>query len=284
MTYTLLSGTPVAESILHNELIPRVLLLNKKNIQPKCVVLLIGNNSASSTYVRQKALWGEKAGIKIDIHEFPTSISWSQLQDHIQTLNKDPYVHGILLQLPIPSHLSSFDLLNSITPEKDIDGFGVINTGTLTLSHHRVTPCTPKGILRLLDAYDISVEGKKIVILGRSHIVGLPLALLLLQKNATVTICHSYTQHIKTETLSADILISAIGKPKFVDASFIKPKSILIDVGINRIDNKLVGDIDFESVKPLVSAITPVPKGVGPMTVISLLENTILAAEQATLS
>ena len=207
----------------------------------------------------------------------PGDTKESTLLDLIDELNKDKRVNGILVQLPLPSHISSQKILEAISPKKDVDGFHLENIGRLVTGNATFKPCTPEGIIRLLDYYKVKIEGKNAVVLGRSNIVGKPISLLLLERNATVTICHSRTENLSAITQSADILIAAIGKPNFVTEGMVKDDAVVIDVGINRVDDKLIGDVDYQSVSKKVSLITPVPGGVGPMTIAILMANTLQA-------
>ena len=243
---------------------------------PVLAVVLIGNNEASRIYVRNKQKVAQEVGIKCDIHELPADVAQAQLQQFIENLNHNPEINGIIIQQPLPQHLEVLPLLQLIEPKKDVDGFGPINLGLLVLrSSQAVIAATPKGILRMLNSTGVNLQGKHVVIIGRSNIVGKPLAQLLLNQDCTVTVTHSKTQNLPQITATADIVIAACGCPKMVEASWLKPEAIVIDVGINRgQDGKLCGDVDFDGVLDKVSFISPVPGGVGPMTVAMLLENT----------
>ena len=243
---------------------------------PVLAVVLIGNNEASRIYVRNKQKAAQEVGIKCDIHELPADVTQAQLQQFIENLNHNPEINGIIIQQPLPQHLEVLPLLQLIEPKKDVDGFGPINLGLLVLrSSQAVIAATPKGILRMLNSTGVNLQGKHVVIIGRSNIVGKPLAQLLLSQDCTVTVTHSKTQNLPQITATADIVIAACGCPKMVEASWLKPEAIVIDVGINRgQDGKLCGDVDFDGVLDKVSFISPVPGGVGPMTVAMLLENT----------
>ena len=243
---------------------------------PVLAVVLIGNNEASRIYVRNKQKAAQEVGIKCDIHELPDDVTQAQLQQFIENLNHNPEINGIIIQQPLPQHLEVLPLLQLIEPKKDVDGFGPINLGLLVLrSSQAVIAATPKGILRMLNSTGVNLQGKHVVIIGRSNIVGKPLAQLLLNQDCTVTVTHSKTQNLPQITATADIVIAACGCPKMVEASWLKPEAIVIDVGINRgQDGKLCGDVDFDGVLDKVSFISPVPGGVGPMTVAMLLENT----------
>ena len=243
---------------------------------PCLAVILVGDNPASQSYVKGKSKACEEIGIKNMTITLPHDTSEQELIKIISELNANPEVHGILVQLPLPDHINEHYVMNYIAPEKDVDGFHPVNVDALyTSKHNGIYPCTPKGIIHLLIENDIEIPGKHAVVIGRSNIVGLPIAKLLLDNNATVTICHSKTKDLAKITSEADILVVAIGKPKFVTANMIKPGAVVIDVGVNRVDGKLVGDVDFDDVKYRVKAITPVPGGVGPMTITCLMENTI---------
>ena len=257
--------------------------LSKLGLTPKMRVILVGSNPASQIYVRNKSRLCEKVGAKFELVELNEDVSKEVFLSEIDKMNKDNSVTGCFVQLPVPKHLQDIDVTNLINPTKDVDGFHANNIVDMYRNNNEgFVPCTPKGILTLCEHYDISLSGKHVVIIGRSLIVGKPLSLLLTNKNATVTLCHSRTSDLQNFTKQADIIISAVGRPRFLNASFINPekKQVLIDVGINKDEkNKTCGDIDFESVKDKVSAITPVPGGVGPLTVLSLIENLVLATQ-----
>lgn len=243
---------------------------------PCLAVILVGDNPASQSYVKGKSKACEEIGIKNMTIKLPTNVSEQELLQTIDELNINPEVNGILVQLPLPDHIDERRVMNCIAPEKDVDGFHPVNVDALyTSKHNGILPCTPKGIIHLLNENDIPIAGKNAVVIGRSNIVGLPVAKMLLDNNATVTVCHSRTKDLTKITSEADILIVAIGKPKFVKADMVKPGAVVIDVGVNRVDGKLVGDVDFDNVEYKVKAITPVPGGVGPMTITCLMENTI---------
>lgn len=259
----------------------------KENVQkddfiypPHLAIIRVGNDPASATYVKNKTRASQEVGIEVeDIHL--TDCTQESLESLIENLNYDEGVNGILVQLPLPFYLDTNKILNCISPEKDVDGFTDVNMGRLFAGKKCTVACTPAGIMRLLDEYNIEIEGKKVVIVGRSNIVGKPMAALMLNRNATVTICHSKTKNLKEECLQADILIVAIGRPKFITADMVKEGAVVIDVGINRDENnRLCGDVDFENVAPKCSFITPVPGGVGPMTVAMLMKNTYEAMKK----
>lgn len=252
------------------------LKVDKFEIKPKLVVILVGDNPASQIYVNNKKKTAEKLGIDSEIINYPSNIQEQVLLDKIVELNNDATVTAILVQLPLPEHISKFKVINTISPNKDVDGFTPENFGMLFAGEEPyVYPCTPKGILLMLDEYNIDVDGKHVVIVGRSNIVGKPLSQMLLNRNATVTVCHSHTKNLADITKTADVLISAVGG-KIIGENFVKPNSVVIDVGIFKDENgKTRGDVDFEKVAPQTSFITPVPGGVGPMTIASLMLNTV---------
>lgn len=255
--------------------------IKKTGIQPHLVVVIVGNNPASMMYVRNKKRSCEAVGFKSTVIELAEDVSEAALLRQIEDLNQDDSVHGILVQLPLPKHINEDQIIAAIDVRKDVDGFHPYQVGCLVAGLNCLKPCTPAGIIELLKAYDIEMAGRHAVIMGRSHIVGKPMIQLLLDENATVTVCHSRTQNLKTLTQTADILVVAIGKAEFVKADFIKEGAVVIDVGINRLENgKLVGDVDFDSVSQKASYITPVPGGVGPMTITMLLYNTLKAAKR----
>ena len=245
---------------------------------PKLVVILVGDNQASQTYVRNKERGCQYIGIESEILRHDSSFSEIELLQEINDLNNDDTVDGILVQLPLPQHINEEKVLDAIVPSKDVDGFHPENVAKLFLGQHSLVPCTPKGMMVLLEEINYDLAGKEVVIVGRSNIVGKPVALLCLQKNATVTIAHSQTKDLKAVCSRADVLIAAIGKPKFFNHEYVKDGAVVLDVGINRDENnKLCGDVDFDDVKDKVSAITPVPGGIGPMTITMLMKNTIEA-------
>ncbi|MBQ8426617.1 MAG: bifunctional methylenetetrahydrofolate dehydrogenase/methenyltetrahydrofolate cyclohydrolase FolD [Clostridia bacterium] len=241
-------------------------------------VILVGNNPASQVYVKNKIVATEYVGMRSLSFYLPEDATQEQVAETVLNLANDDAVDGILVQLPLPKHLNEDNILSLIPPEKDVDGFLAENVGNLVLGNNTTVACTPFGVLRMLKNENISLTGKNAVVIGRSNIVGKPMALLLLQENCTVTICHSKTVNLKEICLQADVLIAAIGKPKFVTADMVKKDAVVIDVGINRTENGLVGDVDFENVSKIASYISPVPGGVGPMTIAMLLENTYLCA------
>lgn len=250
-------------------------------IKPGLAAVLVGEDPASAVYVRNKKIACEKAGIYPQEHLLPASTTQEALLDLIHQLNDDLKIHGILVQLPLPSHIESKAILQAVSPEKDADGFHPINVGRLVEGDPVFVPCTPKGVIHMIDSTGLDISGKRAVVIGRSNIVGKPVAMLLLHRHATVTICHSRTKDLPSVVREADIVIAAIGKPFFVTSDMVKEGAVVIDVGINRLDNgKLAGDVDFEPVKERASWITPVPGGVGPMTIAMLLQNTLESAKR----
>jgi len=275
----IIDGRQIAAAVRH-EVRERVQKLRDSNGGvPGLAVVLVGDDAASATYVRSKAKACEEVGIASRQLTLPSDISQEELRDIIQKLNRESGIHGILVQLPLPKHLDERAALETVDPEKDVDGFTYANIGRLVENRARFVPCTPAGILELLDREKIEIAGRHAVVVGRSEIVGKPVAMLLLHRNATVTICHSRTVDLTAEIRRADVLIAAVGRPRLITGDMVKPGAVVIDVGINRVEGKLVGDVDFASVAPIASAITPVPGGVGPMTVAMLLENTVRAFE-----
>jgi len=251
-------------------------------IRPGLAAILVGDNPASKVYVRNKRKACEEAGIYSEEHSLSDTVSTAHLLALIDRLNRNPNIHGILVQLPLPKNLNEREILDAVTPEKDIDGFHYMNVGKLVANERGFYPCTPLGIIALLKAMKVAIAGSHAVVVGRSNIVGKPAALLLLHENATVTICHSKTKNLPEICRQADILVAAIGRAWFVTADMVKEGAVVIDVGINRLEEgKLVGDVDFESVAEKTSAITPVPGGVGPMTIAMLLANTLQSAKWA---
>ena len=252
--------------------------LTEKGCRPGLAVVLVGENPASKIYVRNKEKDCGECGIYSAMYHLPEATTEKDLLDLLNFLNYESSIHGILVQLPLPKHINTQRIIEAINPIKDVDAFHPTNVGYLTQGAPRFTPCTPAGIMRFMDSYHIDPAGKHCVVIGRSDIVGKPMALLLLQRNGTVTVCHSHTKDLKAQTLQADILISAVGKPGFVTADMVKDGAVVIDVGMNRnAEGKLCGDVDFAAVSQKASAITPVPGGVGLMTRVMLLENTLAA-------
>ena len=268
----ILDGKSLADKITQN-LKNEVSKLDKK---PKLAVILVGDNPASEIYVRNKEKRAVEIGFESLVLPLSKDISEENLLEHIYILNEDENINAILIQLPLPEHINKQRIMEAIEPIKDVDGFTSYNFGRLALGYKPYSyPCTPKGIIRLLDEYNIEIEGKNALVIGRSIIVGKPVSLLLQSRNATVTTAHSKTKNLKELAAKADIIVSAVGKPKFITADYVKENAIIVDVGINRTENGLCGDVDFVNVKEKTSFITPVPKGVGPMTIAMLMENTL---------
>ena len=277
---TILNGKQVAAEI-RAELKVRAEALRKDGVVPCLAVLLAGDDPASKIYVRNKKRACEEIGIESRELLFPESVTEEELIAQIRALNEDAAVDAMLVQLPLPKHIDEARVLAEIAPEKDADGFHVVNAGRLFTGQTSVLPCTPAGCMELLRRANVEFSGKHAVVVGRSNIVGKPMAMLLLNEHCTVTVCHSRTKDLARFTRDADILVAAVGRPGMITGEMIKPGAAVIDVGINRLDNgKLMGDVDFESAEPVAGAITPVPGGVGPMTIAMLMQNAILAAEK----
>ncbi|MDD2843539.1 MAG: bifunctional methylenetetrahydrofolate dehydrogenase/methenyltetrahydrofolate cyclohydrolase FolD [Rhodoferax sp.] len=259
----------------------RVQALKARGITPGLAVILVGENPASQVYVRNKVKGCEDCGFHSVLEKYDASLTESELLARIATLNADPAIHGILVQLPVPKHIDATKVIEAISPLKDVDGFHVASAGALMTGMPGFWPCTPYGCMKMLESINYDLRGKHAVVIGRSNIVGKPMALMLLQKNATVTICHSATPDLKAFTLQADVIVAAVGKRNVLTADMVKPGAVVLDVGMNRNEEgKLCGDVDFEGVRQVASAITPVPGGVGPMTITMLLVNTLEAAER----
>jgi methylenetetrahydrofolate dehydrogenase (NADP+)/methenyltetrahydrofolate cyclohydrolase len=271
----IIDGKKVSSQIIEHIASEVKSLKLKTEKSPGLAVILVGDDPASAVYVRNKNKTCTNIGFQSFENILPSDTSESKLLNLIDELNNNEHINGILVQLPLPKHISSHKILEAIKPEKDVDGFHLQNVGRLVTGNPSFIPCTPAGIIQLLDYYSVDLEGKSAVVLGRSNIVGKPVAFLLLEKNATVTICHSRTKDLSKITRQADVLIAAIGKPNFVTADMVKDGSVIIDVGINRVEGKLVGDVDYQVVSQKVSLITPVPGGVGPMTIAMLMANTL---------
>ena len=255
--------------------------LAKQGVPVGLAVIIVGDDPASRTYVNNKKKACAAAGIRSEEYALPADTTQEELLALVETLNKKPDVNGILCQLPLPAHLDEKAVIAAIAPEKDVDAFHAVNVGHIMIGDYAFLPCTPAGIMEMLRYYDIGIAGKNCVVIGRSNIVGKPMAMLLLQQNGTVTICHSKTQDLAAHTRNADILVAAVGIPHFVTADMVKDGAVVIDVGMDRDENgKLCGDVDFGGVEPKASYITPVPGGVGPMTIATLLKNTVTAAKQ----
>jgi methylenetetrahydrofolate dehydrogenase (NADP+)/methenyltetrahydrofolate cyclohydrolase len=282
MTAALLDGKKLAQTLQAEIAVGVADLLQRRGVRPGLATVLVGDNPASQNYVKNKRIACEKAGMTSFSHELPGSTSQDELLALIARLNADPAVHGILVQLPLPAHIKEAVIVDAVTPFKDVDGFGPESLGLLTAGRPRYIACTPHGIQQLLVRNEIDIAGAHVIIVGRSNIVGKPLALLLMQKgagaDATVTVCHSRTRDLGAMTRQADIIVMAIGRARMLTADMVKPGAVVIDVGTNRVNNKWVGDVDFEAVSQIASAISPVPGGVGPMTITMLLYNTLEAA------
>ncbi|GIV11260.1 MAG: bifunctional protein FolD [Fimbriimonadales bacterium] len=280
----LLDGKTVAVHV-REQVRQRVAALQARGVVACLAVMLVGDDPASHTYVRTKAKACESVGIRSIIQHYPASVAQVELEAQIDAWNADPAVHGVLIQHPVPKPLDESALLRRLRPEKDVDGITPTSLGALLTGEPAFGACTPMGILALLDAYDIPIEGMHAVVIGRSVILGKPMALMLLNRNATVTICHSRTRDLASLTRQADILVAALGKPEFITGEMVKPGAVVIDAGYNRVSGRSgdVGDVDFASAARVASAITPVPGGVGPMTVAMLLQNTVQAAAQQSL-
>jgi len=273
-----INGTDISQQI-KNDVKLDVEKLISQGITPKLTVVIVGENPASLTYVASKERQAKEIGMNSNVIRLPEESSQKELLGIIEELNNDSTVHGILVQLPVPKQINEEVVINAISPDKDVDGLHPVNLGKLVLGEARLVSCTPAGVIEMLDREKIAIEGKNVVIIGRSNIVGKPLFHLFLKRNATVTVCHSKTKDLIGISKTADILVAAIGRTKMITKEYIKLGAVVIDVGINRVDGKLYGDVDYEDVLPFVSRITPVPRGVGPMTIAMLLKNTITAAK-----
>ena len=279
MAAAILDGKAMSED-LRSGIARRVEKLKEAGIRPGLAVILVGDDPASEIYVRNKGKGCEEVGILSETVRLPTETIQEALEKEIDRLNRDDRIHGILVQLPLPGHLDEEAALARILPEKDVDGFHMINAGRMMSGVKGVVACTPKGALHMIKTTGLDLNGKEAVVIGRSNIVGKPMAMLLLRENCTVTICHSRTKNLAEHTRRADILVAAVGKAGFVTPDMVKPGAIVIDVGINRVDGKVLGDVDFDGVKEVAGWITPVPGGVGKMTITMLLDNTVEAAER----
>jgi methylenetetrahydrofolate dehydrogenase (NADP+)/methenyltetrahydrofolate cyclohydrolase len=259
----------------------RAAALKAKGITPGLAVILVGENQASQVYVRNKVKACQESGLHSLLEKYSEDMSEKALLERIESLNQDPSIHGILVQLPLPQHIDAQRVIEAISPNKDVDGFHIASAGALMTGMPGFWPCTPYGCMKMLESIAYDLKGKHAVVIGRSNIVGKPMAMMLLQKNATVTICHSATPDLKAMTLQADVIVAAVGKRNVLTADMVKPGAVVLDVGMNRNDEgKLCGDVDFEGVEKVASYITPVPGGVGPMTITMLLVNTLEAAER----
>ncbi|MGJ7034909.1 bifunctional methylenetetrahydrofolate dehydrogenase/methenyltetrahydrofolate cyclohydrolase FolD [Anoxybacillus eryuanensis] len=280
MTAQIINGFELAKE-KRAQLAKEVEQLKQEGIVPSLAVILVGDHPASQSYVKAKQKACEEIGIRSILLTFPSDISESFLLEQIARLNEDRSVHGILVQLPLPPQINELHVIEAIAPEKDVDGFHPLNIGRMMTGQQTFLPCTPYGILYMVQSLQVDIAGKHVVVVGRSNIVGKPVGQLFLREHATVTYCHSRTNDLAAITRQADILIVAVGKPKLITSSYVKEGAIVIDVGVNRLENgKLCGDVDFDDVKQVASYITPVPKGVGPMTITMLLHNTVQAARE----
>ena len=275
--YTRIDGKEVSASV-RNSITEKVNELRAKGVTPGLAVIIVGNDPASRVYVNNKKKGCEQTGMNSFEYALPEETTTEELISLIEKLNGEKDVHGILCQLPVPKHIDEEKVLNAISPDKDVDAFHPVNCGKVMTGDYTFAPCTPAGMVEMLKYYNIPVAGKHCVIIGRSNIVGKPMAMLMLKENATVTICHSRTKNLKEIVAGADVIVAAVGRPNFVTADMVKDGAVIIDVGINRMDDgKLCGDVDFEACKEKASYITPVPGGVGPMTIATLMQNTITA-------
>ncbi|CAM4508472.1 MAG: bifunctional methylenetetrahydrofolate dehydrogenase/methenyltetrahydrofolate cyclohydrolase FolD [Paenibacillus macerans] len=280
MSAPIINGKQVSQDI-RASLREEVEELKKQGLTPGLAVVLVGEDPASQVYVRNKEKACHDLGYYSEVHRLPASTSQEELLALVDKLNRQNNIHGILVQLPLPKHIDEKAVIDAISVDKDVDGFHPVNVGNLVIGDDSLLPCTPAGVIELIKRAGVEIAGKHAVVIGRSNIVGKPVSLLLQRENATVTMCHSRTANMKELTKQADILVVAIGRANFVDASYVKPGAVVIDVGMNRLDNgKLAGDVDFDSVKEVSGPITPVPGGVGPMTITMLMQNTLIAAKR----
>ncbi|TJY44444.1 bifunctional methylenetetrahydrofolate dehydrogenase/methenyltetrahydrofolate cyclohydrolase FolD [Cohnella pontilimi] len=281
MSANLIDGKKISESI-REEILAEVQRLSEKGIRPGLVVILVGDDPASQVYVRNKAKTCEKLGYHSEVMRLPAETGEAELLTVIERYNADPAFHGILVQFPLPKHIREKAVIDAISVDKDVDGFHPVSVGNLVIGDDALLPCTPSGVIELLKRSGVSPAGKHAVVIGRSNLVGKPLAMLLLRENATVTVCHSRTANLPEMARQADILVAAVGVPNMVKRDWVKPGAVVIDVGINRLpDGKLCGDVDFGEAAPVAGAITPVPGGVGPMTITMLMANTLKACKLA---
>ncbi len=281
MSAQLIDGNALSRQLRH-EVTERVIALKARGVTPGLAVVLVGDNPASQVYVRNKVKACEDTGMHSILERYTADLSEAELLKRVEALNNDPAIHGILVQLPLPAHIDAQKVIEAIAPSKDVDGFHIASAGALMTGMPGFWPCTPYGCMKMLESIGYSLKGKHAVVIGRSNIVGKPMALMLLQQNATVTICHSGTKDLKAMTLQADVIVAAVGKRNVLTADMVKPGAVVIDVGMNRNDEgKLCGDVDFEGVKEVASHITPVPGGVGPMTITMLMVNTLESAERS---
>lgn len=280
MTAQLIDGNALSRQ-LRAQVSERVVALKARGVTPGLAVVLVGDNPASQVYVRNKVKACEDTGMHSVLEKYDASMTEAELLARVDALNNDPSIHGILVQLPLPAHIDAHKVIEAISPAKDVDGFHVASAGALMVGQPGFWPCTPYGCMKMLESIGYNLKGKHAVVIGRSNIVGKPMALMLLQKNATVTVCHSATADLKAMTLQADVIVAAVGKRNVLTADMVKPGAVVIDVGMNRNDEgKLCGDVDFDGVKEVAGWITPVPGGVGPMTITMLMVNTLESAER----
>jgi len=281
MTARIIDGKAIAQAF-RAEFAQRVQRLRAAGVVPDLAVVIVGDNAASKVYVRNKSLACQQAGMHSSVHALSPSTTQAELITFVHDLNRNRSIHGILVQLPLPPQIDARAVVEAIDPRKDVDGFHYYNVGALVVGEPAFYPCTPWGIMMMLEREGVPVDGARAVVVGRSNIVGKPMALMLINAGATVTVCHSRTRDLEKITREADILVAAVGKPNMITGAMVKPGAVVIDVGINRLpDGTLAGDVDFESVKEVASRITPVPGGVGPMTIAMLLGNTVASAERA---
>ncbi|MYZ53067.1 bifunctional methylenetetrahydrofolate dehydrogenase/methenyltetrahydrofolate cyclohydrolase FolD [Malikia spinosa] len=281
MTAQLIDGNALSRQ-LRTQVAERVSALKAQGLTPGLAVILVGENPASQVYVRNKVKACEDTGMHSVLEKYEASMTESELLARVEALNNDPEIHGILVQLPLPAHMDAQKVIEAISPAKDVDGFHIASAGALMTGMAGFWPCTPYGCMKMLESIGYSLKGKHAVVIGRSNIVGKPMALMLLQQNATVTICHSATPDLKAMTLQADVIVAAVGKRNVLTADMVKPGAVVLDVGMNRDEaGKLCGDVDFDGVRQVASYITPVPGGVGPMTITMLMVNTLESAERA---
>jgi len=281
MTAQLIDGNALSRQ-LRTQVSERVAALKAQGLTPGLAVILVGDNPASQVYVRNKVKACEDTGMHSVLEQYDATMSETDLLARVEALNDDPTIHGILVQLPLPAHIDAHKVIEAISPAKDVDGFHVASAGALMVGQPGFWPCTPYGCMKMLESIGYDLRGKHAVVIGRSNIVGKPMAMMLLQQDATVTVCHSRTPDLKAQTLQADVIVAAVGKRNVLTADMVKPGAVVLDVGMNRNDEgKLCGDVDFDGVRQVAGWITPVPGGVGPMTITMLMVNTLESAERA---
>ena len=281
MTAQLIDGNALSRQ-LRTQVSERVAALKAQGLTPGLAVVLVGDNPASQVYVRNKVKACEDTGMHSVLEKYDASLTEAELLARVEALNNDPTIHGILVQLPLPAHIDAHKVIEAISPAKDVDGFHVASAGALMVGQPGFWPCTPYGCMKMLESIGYDLRGKHAVVIGRSNIVGKPMAMMLLQQDATVTVCHSRTADLKAQTLQADVIVAAVGKRNVLTADMVKPGAVVLDVGMNRNDDgKLCGDVDFDGVKAVADYITPVPGGVGPMTITMLMVNTLESAERS---